>query len=89
MKAIKYTSRFKKDVKRLKKGGKDFTDFKKVIEQLARGETLASKYRDHKLLGAYVDTKECHIAPGWLLIYEASPAELVLIRSGSHALLFE
>ena len=89
MKTIRYTTRFKKDVKRLKKSGRDFTDFKKVIEQLARGETLAPKYRDHKLLGAYAGTRECHIAPDWLLIYEATATELVLIRSGSHALLFE
>jgi len=89
MKAIKYTSRFKKDVKRLKKSGKTFTSFKKVIEQLAQGETLALKYRDHKLIGEYKGSRECHIAPDWLLIYELTENELILIRSGAHAVLFK
>jgi len=88
MKEIRYTSRFKKDVKRLKKGGKDFTNFKSVIEQLVKGETLVPKYRDHKLIGEYIGTRECHIAPDWLLIYETSEDELVLIRTGTHAKLF-
>ena len=88
MKEIRYTSRFKKDVKRLKRSGKNFANFKSVIEQLAQGETLAPKYRDHKLIGEYIGTRECHIAPDWLLIYEADDDELILVRTGAHAKLF-
>ncbi len=88
MKEIRYTSRFKKDVKQLKKSGKNFTVFKAVIAQLAKGEMLAPKYRDHKLIGEYKGTRECHIAPDWLLIYEATENELVLVRTGMHTKLF-
>jgi mRNA-degrading endonuclease YafQ of YafQ-DinJ toxin-antitoxin module len=35
MKQIYRTSRFKKDVKRLKKQGKDFRTFQQIIKQLA------------------------------------------------------
>ena len=32
---------------------------------------------------------ECHIEPDWLLIYEVTDAEVLLIRTGSHSDLFE
>ncbi|MBO6133943.1 MAG: type II toxin-antitoxin system mRNA interferase toxin, RelE/StbE family [Lachnospiraceae bacterium] len=28
------------------------------------------KYRDHELTGKYKGTRECHVEPDWLLIYE-------------------
>jgi len=32
---------------------------------------------------------ECHIEPDWLLIYEVTDTEVLLIRTGSHSELFE
>jgi len=63
----------------------------KVLELLVNGEKLPPKYRDHKLGGEYLGTRECHIAPDWLLIYEVIEDELVLYltRTGSHAKLFK
>lgn len=89
MKTIRYTSHFKKDVKNLTRSGRDFTVFKEVIDRLAQGQSLPARYRDHKLIGEYTGARECHIAPDWLLIYETAPDELVLVRTGSHAVLFE
>ncbi len=89
MRTIKRTSRFKKDVKRIKKQGQNFTEFKKIIGKLANRQKLEPKYRDHKLVGGYKGTRECHIAPNWLLIYELAENEIVLIRTGTHADLFE
>ncbi len=70
MRTIKRTSQFKKDVKLAKRRGKQFVDFKLVIEQLALGQSLSARYRDHALAGGYKGTRECHIEPDWLLIYE-------------------
>ena len=70
------------------KRGKDFAKFKELIRELANGEKLASKYRDHLLIGQYKGTRECHIEPDWLLLYEATETELVLIRTGTHSDLF-
>ena len=86
MKKISSTNRFKKDIK--KKGGKSFDVFKQVIQQLAQGESLDEKFRDHKLIGNYVGTRECHIEPDWLLIYEDHDDKLILIRTGTHSDLF-
>lgn len=88
MRTIRRTSRFKKDIKRLRKQGKAFTEFKKVVEKLTSKQELEPKYQDHKLVGEYKGTRECHLAPDWLLIYELTDDELVLIRTGSHAELF-
>jgi mRNA interferase YafQ len=82
------TSQFKRDVKRMKQRGKDLEKLKKVLQVLVRGEKLASKYRDHVLVGQYKGTRECHIEPDWLLIYELAESEIVLIRTGSHSDLF-
>jgi mRNA interferase YafQ len=54
MRIIRQTSQFKKDVKRMQKRGKDFSEFKEVIEKLANGKKLEPKYRDHLLVGEYI-----------------------------------
>lgn len=88
MRTIKQTSQFKKDVKLARRRGKQFIDFKLVIEQLSLGQPLPARYRDHALAGGYKGTRECHIEPDWLLIYELTEDELILIRTGSHTDLF-
>ena len=89
MRTIRRTSQFKKDAKRMKKRGKDFTGFKEVVKLLISGQIKDKKYHDHTLIGQYAGTRECHIEPDWLLIYEANEDEIVLIRTGSHSDLFK
>ncbi|WP_300411122.1 type II toxin-antitoxin system YafQ family toxin [Lagierella sp.] len=88
---IKYTSRFKKDLKQVKKQGKNIEKLFYVIEKIAKDEILDEKYRDHSLIGNYKGTRECHIEPDFLLIYEKFEEFLVLslIRTGSHSDLFK
>lgn len=87
---IKFTSKFKKDVKIAKKQNKNIEKLFEVIELLADGQTLDTKYRDHSLIDNYKNTRECHIEPDWILIYEIRNDILVLIlnRVGSHSELF-
>lgn len=84
------TTQFKKDLKLIKKQGKDVTELNKVINSLAAGKTLPEKYRDHLLSGNWRNHRECHIAPDWLLIYKIDNNVLVLTlaRTGSHSDLF-
>jgi mRNA interferase YafQ len=88
MRTIHRTSQFKKDVKRMKKRGKKFEEFKEVIREIAAEETLEARYRDHVLVGQYKGTRECHIEPDWLLVYELAESELILVRTGTHTDLF-
>ena len=62
-----------------------------VIDILANGGTLDAKHRDHDLTGNYKGTRECHIEPDWLLIYEIRGDVLVLMlfRLASHSELFK
>jgi mRNA interferase YafQ len=56
---------------------------------LAAGERLPQRYRPHKLSGAWRDFMECHLEPDWLLIWREEKDALTLVRTGSHADLFE
>ena len=58
---IRFTAQFKKDWKRAKKQGKNMEKLLAVIEQLANGEQLEEKYRDHDLSGNYKGCRECHV----------------------------
>ena len=88
MKAVRRTSQFRRDVKRMQRQGKDLRKLKVVLGSLIQGEGLAAKYQDHVLVGQYKGTRECHLEPDWLLIYELAESEIVLIRTGSHSDLF-
>ncbi len=89
MRTIYRTRQFKRDVRRMQRRGKSFDEFKAVIRKLAEGLPLEAKYREHPLIGNYAGTRECHIEPDWLLIYEIDAESLVLVRTGTHADLFE
>ena len=86
----RFTTHFKKDLKLAKKQGKNTDNLFAVIEKLANGGTLETKYRDHALTGNYKGCRECHVEPDWLLIYEVDNGVLVLMlyRIGSHSDLF-
>lgn len=87
---IKYHSKFKKDIKTIKKRNYDLSKLQKVIEILAEEKILPAKYKDHSLTGIYQDFRECHILPDWLLIYRIDKdiLTLVLSRTGTHSDLF-
>ncbi len=86
---LRRTSQFKRDAKLAKRRGKNLGKLREVVEKLAAGEVLEERFRDHALLGGYRGSRECHLEPDWLLIYEATAEEVVLIRTGTHADLFK
>jgi len=88
---VKFTAQFKKDIKRAERQHQNLHKLFEVIDLLAQGKRLAAKYRDHELSGKYKGTKECHIEPDWLLVYEYRNDVLVLVlyRLGSHSELFK
>lgn len=88
---VKFTNQFKKDLKQAKKQNRDMDKLFEVVNILVDGGTLDAKYRDHGLSGNYKGTRECHIEPDWLLVYEIRNDVLVLMlyRLGTHSELFE
>lgn len=88
---VKFTNQFKKDLKLAKKQKKDLDKLFEVVNILADGGTLNARYRDHDLSGNYKGTRECHIEPDRLLVYEIRGEVLVLMlyRLGTHSELFK
>lgn len=84
------TNGFTKSLKAAKKRGKDLQKLTDVVDALAEGRQLSAKHKDHALTGNYANTRECHIEPDWLLIYERVEDQLVLIllNTGSPSDLF-
>ncbi|MDD6616672.1 MAG: type II toxin-antitoxin system YafQ family toxin [Lachnospiraceae bacterium] len=87
---VQFTNQFKKDLELAQKQKKNLDKLFEVIDILANGGTLDPKYRDHDFTGKYRGTRECHIEPDWLLIYEIRVEVLVLMlyRLGTHSELF-
>ena len=86
---VVFKSRFKKDLKKLKSSNRNEDELLAVIAALANEEPLEEKFRDHNLIGNYAGCRECHIRPDWLLIYQVSETDLMLMRTGSHSELFD
>lgn len=59
-----------------------------MVELLAETGTLPPAYYPHRLRGEWKGVWECHIEPDWLLIYDVTDKEVLLIRTGTHADLF-
>ena len=89
MLSIRRLSQFRRDYKRVEKQGKAMQAIDKIIVVLATKQLTEKRFKGHKLSGIYKDCRECHINPDWLLIYQITKSELVLIRTGSHAELFK
>ena len=86
-----YTKQFQKSFNKILRSGKvkrSEIDF--VIDILASGNSLNSKYEDHALSGEYQGYRECHVRFDLLLIYkiENNKIVLVLFDIGSHSELF-
>lgn len=89
MRVIERTSQFQKDVKLMRRRGKDMQKLRDVISRLLVGEPLPPRFRDHPLQGRWRNYRDCHIESDWLLIYRQERDILTLVRTGTHADLFE
>ena len=89
MKKVSQSTQFARDLKRMKKRGKDIDKLKVIVKVLARGKPLDSHHRDHPLIGSWKNSRDCHVEPDWVLIYTADEHSLRLERTGSHSDLFK
>lgn len=79
---VKYSTRFKKDLKVCQKRHYDMNLLQQVINVLAVPAALQPQNKDHSLTGSDIPHRECHIQPDWLLIYYQTDTELYLYRTG-------
>lgn len=80
-----FKKKFKKDLKRMQKQGKNLHKLKNIMEHLINQNPLNPTLLDHPLKGEYADCRECHIEPDWLLIYMLGKNSITFIRTGSHS----
>lgn len=83
------SNQFKRSYKKLQLSDKDEQAFIDIAYKLLNGIALDSKYRDHTLVGEYVQYRECHIKPDLLLIYKIEDDIVKLVDIGSHSELFD
>jgi len=89
MKALAQTAQFAKDVKRMRKRGKDLRKLQSLVSLLAAGSPLDARFRDHPLTGSWQPSRDCHIEPDWRLLYTPTESTLRLERTGTHSDLFK
>jgi len=84
-----WSGRFRRDVKRAERRGKDTGKLKVVLSLLIEEKPLPPGYKDHPLKGDWKGFRDLHIEPDWLLLYRIAAGELQLARTGTHADLFD
>lgn len=89
---FQFTTRFKKDLKKVKSKKADYNltvDVLKILQQHGvSGVSL--DLRPHKLSGKYKNNWECHIKPDLLIIWIQieKPGIIKLVRIGTHSDIF-
>lgn len=83
------SSKFRKDVKRMQKRGKDMSKLTALLALLLEEQPLPAFYQAHPLKGGWLPFWDAHIEPDWLLLYLVQEGNLHLARTGTHADLFE
>lgn len=88
MRKVLQTGQFSRDVKRMRKRGKDLDKLMGVVRLLAEDTPLPAHLKDHPLMGPWQPSRDCHIEPDWILIYTVDGESLRLERTGTHSDLF-
>ncbi len=88
---ISYSTKARKDLKSLSKNKGAIATFKHVVTLLCEQKKIPPKLRDHKLSGNYKRSRELHLKPDLLMIYEIDKPNKILhiFRVGSHTKLFK
>ena len=88
---VKYSTEFKKSLKKVTKQGKNIDKLIQIITKLANKELLELKFKNHKLKddGYFCNCYKCHIEPDWSLDrYIEEEIILLLVKTGTHSDLF-
>lgn len=87
---LKYSTRFKKELKVFKYNKDLLLVLEEVLDILISGKSLPKEYSNHPLKGEFNGCFECPLKPDVLLIYKKDKQEIsiLLLRIGSHSDLF-
>ena len=86
---VRYSTQFKKDVKRYRHKDDVLAELMKIVERLERGEAIPKEYSPHPLKGDHKGRMECHIKSDVLLIWrDERTGDVCAERLGTHHELF-
>lgn len=89
MTTLKYTTQFKKDLKRYKHNAVVIDKLEAILKLLVAGLPIPEANRPHTLTGNYRGYMECHVESDVLLIWwDKEEGIIKLVRFGTHAELF-
>jgi mRNA interferase YafQ len=84
--AYEFSNQFKRDLKLLKKRGKDLDKILDIIVSLIWEEPLPVQSREHKLHGDLEGFTECHIEGDWIMAYELVEGKSITFAfTGTHS----
>lgn len=93
---IEYTSKFTRDIKKLKKKRYPTDELKKVIKLIEINDfesqkILVQRHNKHSLTGNWSGYLECHVANigDWLVVWQELGDTAVFVRTGSHDEIFK
>ena len=89
MRCLAPSGRFRKDMKRAVKRGKDIHKLTEILDLLLAAQTLPPSCQDHPLRGDWNGWRDLHIEPDWLLIYRVIDDRVELAATGTHSDLFD
>jgi len=88
---IKRTAQFKRDFKAIRHDRELVADLSTVIADLSADIPLDPDKCDHPLHGEWEGSRDCHVRPDVVLIYQKTEGQLKILllqRVGSHSKLF-
>lgn len=89
MKTLKFSTQFKKDLKKYKHQTSQLDALEYILGILKRGDTIPQECKPHMLTSDYKGHMECHVRNDLLLIwYDRNSDIIVLVRFGTHSELF-
>ena len=88
MRILRTSARYRRDLRRAARRGKDPELLRDVVNKLLAGEPLEARYRAHRLSGDMAGYWECHIEFDWLLVWEDDGEIITLQRTGTHSDIF-
>ena len=80
-----FQNQFKKDLKLLKKRGKNLEKIYDIIVALIWEEPLPERCREHKLHGDLDGYTECHIEGDWVMLYITDGEKITFSFTGTHS----
>ena len=88
MRELILTTRFRRELRRVARRGKDQQKLREVIDRLVSFQPLEPHHRAHQLTGGMAPLWECHIENDWLLVWDEDDTSVTLVRTGTHSDIF-